>query len=116
MLHYLVKTVISSVIIVAIVELTKRSLFWGAALASLPITSLLAFAWLYLDTGNSDKVAVLSNTIFWLILPSLILFITLPILLRQGIEFWLSLGIASIATGLAYFGMVKLLGLFSISL
>ncbi|RIZ66701.1 MAG: DUF3147 family protein [Methylococcales bacterium] len=116
MLHYLLKIIISSLIIVAIVELTKRSLFWGAALASLPITSLLAFAWLYLDTGNSDKVATLSTNIFWLILPSLVLFITLPMLLRQGFEFWLSLAIATSATGLAYYGMVKLLGLFAIRL
>ena len=65
-------------------ELAKRSSFWGAALASLPLTSLLAFVWLYLDTGDIQKVSSLSQGIFWLVLPSLLLFVVLPLLLRSG--------------------------------
>jgi hypothetical protein len=42
-----------------------------AAWASLPLTSLLAFVWLYLDTGDIEKVAALSHGIFWLIIAEL---------------------------------------------
>ena len=114
MIQYTLKIVFSTAILIAVAELAKRSSFWAAALASLPLTSLLAFVWLYLDTGDIDKVAALSDGIFWLILPSLVLFIVLPLLLRYGLGFWLSLGVACIATATAYFGMVKFLGAFGI--
>ena len=87
-------------------EIAKRSTFWGAVVASLPLTSLLAFVWLYLDTGSSRRVADLSQSIFWLALPSLTLFVVLPLLLRAEINFWLSLGSACAATAAAYFAMV----------
>ena len=52
---------------------------FASALASLPLISLLAFMWLYLDTGDVEKVVALSRGIFWLVLPSLVLFIALPL-------------------------------------
>jgi hypothetical protein len=114
MMQHALKIVFSTAILIAVAELAKRSSFWAAALASLPLTSLLAFVWLYFDTGDIEKVAALSDGIFWLILPSLVLFIVLPLLLRYGLGFWLSLGVACIATATAYFGMVKFLGAFGI--
>lgn len=116
MWQYALKILFSAFLLVAIAELAKRSSFWGAALASLPLTSLLAFVWLYLDSGNIGKVAVLSQSIFWLVLPSLLLFIALPFLLRLGLNFWLSLATACFITALAYFGMVKLLIFFNVPL
>jgi len=109
MWQYALKIILSAVVLVAVAEIAKRSSFWGAALASLPLTSLLAFIWLYLDSGEVQKVTELSQGIFWLVLPSLVLFIALPLLLRAGIGFWLSLGIACLVTAGAYYGMVKLL-------
>ncbi|MDP2057278.1 MAG: DUF3147 family protein, partial [Thiobacillus sp.] len=89
--QYALKIGLSALILVAIAEVAKRSTFWAAALASLPLTSLLAFVWLYLDTGDVQKVAALSSGIFWLVLPSLLLFVLLPVLLRNGMGFWPSL-------------------------
>lgn len=114
MWQYVLKIVISAVVLVAVSELAKRSSFWGAALASLPLTSLLAFVWLYLDSGEVQRVSALSQGIFWLVLPSLVLFIALPLLLRSGAGFWLSLALSCFATAVAYFGMVRLLGVFGI--
>ena len=114
--QYALKIALSALILVAVAEIAKRSSFWAAALASLPLTSLLAFVWLYLDTGDVQRVAALAGGIFWLVLPSLLLFVLLPLLLRNGLGFWLSLAISSAATALAYLGMVRLLGLFGIRL
>ncbi|WP_018078882.1 DUF3147 family protein [Thiobacillus denitrificans] len=114
--QYALKIGLSALILVAIAELAKRSTFWAAALASLPLTSLLAFVWLYLDTGDAQKVAVLAGGIFWLVLPSLLLFVLLPILLRSGWGFWASLTISSAATALAYLGLIRLLAAFGIRL
>ena len=116
MWQYALKILLSATVLVAVSEIAKRSSFWAAALASLPLTSLLAFVWLYTDTGDVKQVINLSNGIFWLVIPSLVLFIALPLLLRSGVNFWLSLALASAATAIAYFGMVKLLPLFGIKL
>ncbi len=72
---------------VAISEAAKRSTLLGGILASLPLTSLLAFIWLYGETGDTGKIANLSVSIFWYVLPSLVLFVALPILLARGPRF-----------------------------
>jgi len=113
-MQYALKIILSSAILVSVSELAKRNSFWASVLASLPITSLLAFIWLYLESGDTNKVAALSEGIFWLVLPSLALFIVLPLLLRSGFGFWLSLGSACCATLIAYFGMVKILGFWGV--
>jgi hypothetical protein len=114
--QYALKIALSALILVAVAEIAKRSTFWAAALASLPLTSLLAFVWLYLDTGDVQKVAALAGGIFWLVLPSLLLLVLLPVLLRNGWGFWLSLALSSAATALAYLGMIRLLAAFGIRL
>ncbi|MDQ6625594.1 MAG: DUF3147 family protein [Verrucomicrobiota bacterium] len=101
MWYYVLKVLISAVLIVAITELSKRGgSFWGGVLASLPLTSLLAFLWLYRDTHDAAKIAALSWSIFWLVLPSLTLFVALPLLLKRGISFPLSL-LSSLAVMIA---------------
>jgi hypothetical protein len=105
-----VKVLLTAVVVVAVSEIAKRSSLWGAILASLPLTSLLAFVWLYLDTGNTQGIAALSQSIFWLVLASLPLFLVLPMMLRAGWAFWPSLGAACAVTVGAYFALVWLLG------
>ena len=109
MTYYLVKLVISAVLIVAISEIARRSSFIGAILASIPLVSVLAMIWLYIDTKDVDKVVSLSTGIFWLVLPSLVLFIALPILLKQGFGFYLSMGISILITIACYWLMVVVL-------
>ena len=107
MLYYTVKIIVPAFIIVAVSEIAKRSSLLGALLASLPLTSLLAFVWLYLDTGDVQKVASLSADIFWLVLPSLALFLVFPLLLKMGWGFWLSLAVGVVVTAACY-GMMLL--------
>ena len=109
MWQYPTKVAVSALAIVAVTEISKRSSFWGAALASLPLTSLLAFAWLHVEGAEPGKIASLSQSIFWLVLPSLVLFLLFPVLLRAGLEFWLSLALSCAATACAYAGMIALL-------
>jgi hypothetical protein len=114
MWQYVIKVLLTAAVVVAVAEISKRSTFWGAAVASLPLTSLLAFFWLYLDTGSTQRVADLSQGVFWLVLPSLTLFVMLPLLLRAEFSFWLSLSVSCVATAVAYFAMVWCLGRFGI--
>lgn len=109
MLPAALKVAITALLVVSIAELAKRSTLAGALLASVPLTSVLAMIWLYADTGDAQKVADLAAGIFWLVLPSLALFIALPLMLRAGWPFPASLGAASALTVACYFLMLVLL-------
>jgi hypothetical protein len=109
------KVVVTALLVTAIAEIAKRSTFAAAVLASIPLTSLLAMIWLYLDTGDAEKVASLSTGIFWLVLPSLVLFIALPLLLRAGWPFAASLVASTALTVVCYLAMVALLKRFAIA-
>jgi hypothetical protein len=109
MWYFITKIAVSATLIVAISELAKRSSMMGALLASLPLVSILAMIWLYQESGDTAKIIALSTDIFWLVLPSLVLFISLPILINWGLNFYLSLFISSAFTAVAYLIMMKLL-------
>ena len=113
MLQYVIKVALTAVVVVAVAELGKRSSLWAAALASLPLTSLLAFVWIYIDTGDTARIATMSLSIVWLVLASLPLFLLLPALLRAGWGFWPSLGTASAIVSIAYMSIIWLLGHFA---
>ena len=109
MIYYIIKVLLSSVVIVAISEISKRSTTMGSILASIPLVSLLAFVWMYIDTKDTVKIADLSQGIFWLVIPSLIFFILFPVLLKKNMEFWLSLGISLTVMIIGYFVMLFVL-------
>jgi len=115
-LYYALKVGISALVIVAITEIAKRSSGFAALLAALPLTSLLAFIWLYVEGAEPLRIAELSSQIFWLVLPSLVLFLLLPLLLRQGFGFWLSLALSISATAVCYLAMLPLLRKFGVQL
>ena len=116
MVYYIVKVLLSSVIIVLISEISKRSSLLGSILASVPLVSVMAIIWIYLDTKDIQKIASLSTGIFWLVIPSLGFFILLPYLLKKQFDFWLSMGISVIAMVIFYFIMIFVLGKFGIRL
>ena len=58
---------------------------------------MLVIVWLYRDTDDATRIATISLSIFWLVLASLPLFLVLPALLRHGVWFWASLGLASLS-------------------
>jgi hypothetical protein len=116
MLPAALKVILTAALVVAISEIAKRSTFAGAVLASIPITSVLAMVWLYADTGDGERVAALATGIFWLVLPSLALFIALPLMLRAGWPFGASLAASMALTAACYFAMVAILGRLGVSI
>src|SRR5262245_29834187 len=91
MAYHIAKLAISALLIVAVSEISKRSVFLGGLLASLPLVSFLALIWLYVDTREAGKAADLSMSIFWLVLPSLAFFPLFSFLLRQKWNFYAGL-------------------------
>jgi hypothetical protein len=116
MLYYILKFFVSALIIVLISEIAKRSTGLAALLASLPLTSLLAIIWLHIDGSDSTQIAELSGQILWLVLPSLVFFLVLPLLLKHGLGFWPSLGLSATTTITCYFVLLPLLRRFGVQL
>ena len=109
MTYYFVKLIITALVVVVVSEVAKRSTLLGAIIISIPLTSLLAFVWLYFDTKDYQKVIDLSYGTILLSIPSFAFFIILPILLRLKQNFILSLIISIIGTAIIYFIFTYLL-------
>ena len=107
--QYVVKVAVTAILVVVISEVSKRSSVAGALLASIPVLSVLAMFWLYQDTRDTVAVAGLARGIFWLVLPSLALFVILPLLLGRGYGFYGSMAVAIGATIGCYFAMIAVL-------
>lgn len=115
MWYLLLKILVSAVLIGIISEVSRRSTLLGGLLATLPITSLMAFIWLYLDTKDKSQVIELSHSIFWFIISSLSFFISFPLLLKR-LSFEISV-VLSLAIMLAtHYTMVFVLSRFGITL
>src|SRR6185312_7082911 len=116
MLYAAIKALLSGAIIAAVSEVAKRNPAVGALILSLPLISILAFIWLWRDTGDEARIAALAQSTFWFVLPTLPMFLILPALLRSGVGFWAALGLSCLMTVALYAAMVWALGRFGISL
>ena len=81
------KGLLGGSIVVAASEIAKKSAVFGALVVSLPLTSILAMTALYHDTVDASQVADFAESILWLVVPSLALFIVLPIMIGRGWAF-----------------------------
>lgn len=109
MAYYITKLIITTLLIVLISEIAKRSSIAGAILAAIPLVSILAMTWMYIDTNSSAKAVEFSNSIVWLIAPSMTLFIVFPFLIKKGMEFYPSMIVAISMTVLAYYSVIFVL-------
>jgi len=115
MTQFIIKTLVSAVLIAVISIVGKRFPGLGGMIASLPFTSILAMIWLYQDTQDIQKVVNLSNAIFWMIIPSLSFFIVLPYLIKR-FNFYPGLLISTLFLALTYLIYSRVLSYFKINL
>ena len=116
MTYFFIKTVITALIIVIVSGIAKKSSFLGALIISIPLTSLLAFIWLYFDTRDYQKVIDLSYGTILLSVPSFTFFIILPILLKMKQNFAISILISIISTSIIYLIFIFILKKMGINL
>ncbi|MDD2357725.1 MAG: DUF3147 family protein [Thiovulaceae bacterium] len=109
MIYYIAKLLITTFLIVLISEIAKRNSLAGAILAAIPLVSILAMTWMYVDTNSSVKAVEFSNSVVWLIVPSMTLFIAFPIFIKRGFGFYPSMFISISMTIFAYYSVIFLL-------
>jgi hypothetical protein len=95
------KYLVTAAIVVAVSEVAKRSDKAGAVLASLPLVTILALTWMYLERQPDEKLANHATYTFWYVLPTLPMFLAFPWLLGR-FGFWGALG-ASVGITLGCF-------------
>lgn len=109
MTYYIIKLIITTLLIVLISEIAKRNSLAGAMFAAIPLVSILAMTWMYIDTNDTKSAVDFSNSIVWLIVPSMTLFIAFPILIKKGLSFYPSMTISIVMTMFAYYSVIFLL-------
>lgn len=108
MFYLLIKAAISGVIVAIASEVARRWPGWGALIVSLPLVSVLAMIWLWRDTHDPARLAAHAEATFWFVLPSLPMFLLIPLMIRQGFSFWIALAAGCGLTIVLYLGMVQI--------
>lgn len=116
LLYPIVKAALSGVIIMLVSEIARRYAAVGALIASLPLISILAIIWLWNDTRDAERIAAHAEATFWYVLPTLPMFLALPVMLRSGMDFWAALAIACAMTFSLYLAAIWIASFFGVKL
>lgn len=82
-LQLAIKALVSGVLIATAAEVARRSASWGGLVASLPLTSLIALAWLWKDTRDPLRAADFVSATALYVAASLPAFAVIALLLRR---------------------------------
>lgn len=100
------KYFLTAAVVVLVSELAKRSDRLGGLIAALPMVTVLALIWLYLENQPVEKIANHAWYTFWYVIPTLPMFLAFPVLLPR-IGFWPAL-LACVAITVVCFGLFAL--------
>ncbi|MCI1678294.1 MAG: DUF3147 family protein [Ewingella americana] len=107
MLWIITKYILTAAVVVAVSEAAKRSDKFGGFMAALPLITILALVWLYVEKQPMEKIANHAWYTFWYVIPTLPMFLVFPALLSR-LGFWPTLGVCVVMTTLL-FGLFALL-------
>lgn len=102
MWYLALKAAMSGLLVAAVSEVAKRYPGAGGLIASLPLVSVLGMIWLWRDKPDVANMAAHSTATFWFVLPSLPMFLVMPMLLARGCSFGVSLVIGCALTMALY--------------
>ena len=100
------KYLLTAAVVVLVSEAAKRSDKLGGFIAALPLVTVLALIWLYVEDQPQQKIANHAWYTFWYVVPTLPMFLAFPVLLPR-IGFWPTL-LACIAITVIFFGLFAL--------
>lgn len=103
-LFFIIKVLVSAIIIAAVSEIAKRYTLLGGLIAAMPITTLLSMIWIYLDKKDTTLISNFLISVVCGTILSFIFFICAIFLLKKGVNFYLTLFISATVLGAgAYF-------------
>ena len=109
------KYLITAAVVVLVSEAAKRSDRLGGLLAALPLVTVLALIWLYVEKQPQQKIANHAWYTFWYVVPTLPMFLVFPALLER-LGFWPSLAAGVVITVVCFWLFALLVRRFGIQL
>ncbi len=115
MVWLITKYLLTAGVVVLVSEIAKRSDKLGGFVAALPLVTLLALIWLYVENQPQEKIANHAWYTFWFVVPTLPMFLAFPLLLPR-IGFWPSLLTCVLITIVCFYLFALLVRRFGIEL
>jgi hypothetical protein len=115
MTAFVVRAILSGMIVAAITLIARKSPTAGGLLASIPLVSTLGMVWLWHDTRDPKLVADYVGSAFWYFLPSMPMFLLIPAMLRAGHGFGATLAAGCALTFVLYLLTVMIAARFGIT-
>jgi hypothetical protein len=109
------KYFLTAAVVVLVSELARRSDKLGGLVAALPMVTVLALIWLYIENQPAEKIANHAWYTFWYVIPTLPMFLAFPLLLPR-IGFWPALLACVVMTAVCFALFAMLLRQFGIEL
>lgn len=81
------KYLLTAAVVVLVSEFARRSDKLGGLIAALPLVTVLALIWLYVEKQPTEKIANHAWYTFWYVVPTLPMFLVFPWLLPR-LGFW----------------------------
>jgi uncharacterized membrane protein (GlpM family) len=115
MVWIITKYLLTAAVVVLVSELAKRSDKLGGFVAALPMVTVLALIWLYVEHQPAEKIANHAWYTFWYVIPTLPMFLAFPLLLPR-IGFWPALAVCVVITVACFWLFALVLRRFGIEL
>jgi uncharacterized membrane protein (GlpM family) len=112
----IIKAIVTAIIVVLVSVISKKSSLIGGILASLPLTSILIFIWMYVEDKNISAIIDLSRIILLMIIPSLLFFVFLIVFLKKEMNFYAAISLSSALMFGSYSAYTFVLSKFGIQL
>lgn len=109
------KYLITAAVVVLVSEVAKRSDRLGGLFAALPLVTVLALIWLYVERQPPVKIANHAWYTFWYVVPTLPMFLAFPVLLPR-LGFWPTLLACVVITVVCFWLFALLVRRFGIEL
>ena len=109
------KYLITTGVVVLISEVAKKSDRLGGLIAALPLVTVLALIWLYVENQSSEKISNHAYYTFWYVLPTLPMFLIFPYLLKK-FGFWITLSLSMMITLIIFYIFAKVMKSFGVDL
>jgi F0F1-type ATP synthase assembly protein I len=105
---FLLKAIVSGLLIALASELGRRSPALGGMVSALPLVSLITLLWIWRGGATTAELETYARSNFWFVLPTIPLFLVFAALLKGGWSFWPALAAAVALTLLLYVAMMAL--------
>ncbi len=115
-MEFFIKAAVGGLVIAAVSELARRNNAAASIIHSLPITSLIAFLFLWHGKRDAELIGRHAYGTFWFVLPTLPMFLFMPWLIRKCGGFWGGLAAGVVLTIGLYFLTMHLLKRFGVQL